>query len=59
MLGWMNVDIHQHRIEFQIEHIGRMTPVKQDIPVGLANGMRYQLVAHHASIDKKMLHIGL
>lgn len=59
VLAWMYIDIDQHRIEFQIENIGRMTSMKQDILVGLANSMRDKFVAHHATIDIKVLHVCL
>ena len=39
MFGWMGIDIHQCRIEFEIQDVGRVPAMKEDILVGLAYGV--------------------
>ena len=59
MLGWVNVDVHRRRIDFQKQHEGRVPAVEQHVAIGLAHRMGHQLVAHHAAIDVEILQIRL
>ena len=59
MFGGMDIDINQQRIQLKIEYIGGMPAVKQYILKRLAHGMGAQFIPHHASVDVKVLHVGL
>ena len=55
MLGRVNVHVDQGRIEFQVQHEGRVSAVIEHIPVGLANRVADQPVLDDASVYKEML----
>ena len=55
----MNIDIHPRRIEIQKQNKGRMSSMKKNIPVGLLNGVRDELVADDAAIDEEILEVSL
>lgn len=59
MLGGMGVHIHQRRIQFKVEYIGRVPTMIEHILVGLAHRMGHQLVTDHAAIHEEVLHIRL
>ena len=59
VLGGMDIDVHQHRRELQIEQVGRMTAMVQHILIGLTYRMAHQLVPNHAAVDVKELQIRL
>ena len=59
VLAGMRIDIDQRRVDFQKQHIGRVTAMKQHIGIGLAQGVGHQLVAHDAPVDIEKLHVGL
>ena len=59
MLGRMRVDINQCRVQIEIEDIGRMAAMKQDIAVSLAHSADNHLVANSATIQIKVLQIRL
>jgi len=58
MLGRVNVNIHLVRVDLQIEHKSGLLIGPKLIFAGLANGMVYQPVAHHAAIHIAVLNIG-
>ena len=59
MFGRMDIDVYQRRIKLQIEHIGRMTAVKEHILIGLTYRMGNHLVTDDTAIDKEILLICL
>ena len=59
MLGRVNVDVHACRLQLQEEHVRGMASVEQHVPVGLFDGVGYQLVPNHPTVDEKILQIGL
>ena len=59
LLGRMDIDVHHHRRQFQIEDIGRVTAVVEDILKGLTHGMGHQFVPHQTAVDVEELQIGL
>ena len=56
-LGRVHIRIHQRRVEFQEQHVGRMAVVMQHVVVGLAHCMRENLVAHETAVDEKILRV--
>ena len=59
MLGRMHIHVHQRRLQFEIEHKGRMPPVKEHILIRLLDGMTDQLVADDAPVHVEVLQIRL
>src|SRR5680860_1525701 len=59
MLGRMRVDIDQRRVEVQVQYVGGISAVIQHIGICLTHGMRQYLVAHRATVNVKILQIGL
>ena len=59
MLGRVHIDIDHRRIDFQKQHKGRMTTIKQHVAVGLTHRMGDQLVAHHTTVHIEILQVGL
>ena len=39
VLGWMSVGIHRRRVHAEVQHVSRIATMKQNVPVGVANGM--------------------
>ncbi|MNF67779.1 hypothetical protein D3C84_496040 [compost metagenome] len=59
VLGRVDVHIHLVRIQLDVEHIGGEAVGRQQLVIGLADGMIDELVAHHAAIDVGVLQIVL
>ena len=59
VLGWMHIDIHRRRIEFEKQHIGGMAPVVEHVVVSLPDRVADDLVAHDAAVDVEILQIRL
>ena len=47
----MRVDVDARGIEFQIQHIRRMTAMEQHVRVAAARRVHEQAIAHRASVD--------
>ncbi len=59
MLGGMHIDIDQRRLQFQIQHEGRVATMKEYVLVRLLDGVTHQLVADDAAVDVEVLQIRL
>ncbi|MNY10160.1 hypothetical protein D3C86_1431180 [compost metagenome] len=57
MLGRMHVDIDLMRIDFKIKHKRGLLIGTQFVFTGLANGVIYQAIAHHAAIHITILNL--
>ena len=55
----VGIDINAARVKFQKQDIGRVPAMIKHILVSLTYRVTHQLVAHHAAINVKILHIGL
>jgi hypothetical protein len=59
VLGWMHVDIHPGRIEFQIQHERGVTPMKKHVGISLTHGVGNDAIAHQSTVDVEILRVGL
>ena len=59
VLGGVHVDIHQRRVHFEEQHIGRVAAVVEHVRVGLAHRVADHLVADHPAVDVEILQIRL
>ena len=59
MLGRVDVDIHLTGIQLDIEHISGETIGRQQLIIGLTNGVVDELVAHHPAVDIGVLQVVL
>ena len=57
MFGRVNIDIHQGRVQLQVEHKRRMTTVIQNIPISLTHRVGHQFVPDYPTVDKEILQI--
>ena len=59
LLTRMDIDIHQRRINLQIEQVGRKAAMKEHIPVSMSGSVREGFVTHVTAINIKILAIGI
>ena len=59
VLGGVHVHIHQRRVHFEEQHIGRVAAVVEHVRVGLAHRVADHLVADHPAVDVEILQIRL
>ena len=59
VLGRMRIRVNAGRVQGQIQDVGRVTTVKQDVTIGMPCSVRQSLVRNTAAIDEPVLHIRL
>ena len=59
VLRRVRIHIDAGGIDIEIQDIGGMPAMEQDVAESRTNGMRHDLVANHAAIQKKVLQIRL
>jgi len=59
VLRGMDVDVHERRIQLQVEDVGRVPAVMQDVLEGRAHGVGDQAVPDDAAVDEEELQVRL
>src|SRR5882672_1789219 len=53
----VNIRIHQRRVQVDKQHVGRMALVMKHVVIGLAHGVRQQLVPNVTAVDEEVLRV--